>query len=154
MNFRISRKDFGLLVRVKVKGLEDGRIRLESALERTQVKHVGPEDVQIDGRITRSIARVKLGEAIKLVEKDDQGKARYWARIKVAMEESIISRIRSANASIPGPVPVALDFGFPIINKSRQDKRQPVHGLPLSDLLQENGTTGQQLFSFWIGFFH
>ncbi|HEV3084641.1 MAG TPA: hypothetical protein VGY66_33065 [Gemmataceae bacterium] len=142
------------MVRVKVKGLEDGRIRLESALERTQVKHVGPEDVQIDGRITRSIARVKLGEAIKLVEKDDQGKARYWARIKVAMEESIISRIRSANASIPGPVPVALDFGFPIINKSRQDKRQPVHGLPLSDLLQENGTTGQQLFSFWIGFFH
>jgi RNA polymerase sigma factor (sigma-70 family) len=145
--------DFGLLVRVKVKGLEDGRIRLESALERTQVKHVGPEDVQLDGRITRSIARVKLGEAIKLVEKDDQGKARYWARIQIMTEESIISRTRSANAAVPGPVPVALDFGFPII-KSRQDKRQPVHGLPLSDVLQENGTTSQQLFSFWIGFCH
>ena len=153
MNFRISRKDFGLLVRVKVKGLEDGRIRLESALEQTQVKHVGPEDVQLDSRITRSIARVKLGEAIKLVEKDDQGKARYWARIQIMTEESIISRTRSANAAVPGPVPVALDFGFPII-KSRQDKRQPVHGLPLSDVLQENGTTSQQLFSFWIGFCH
>ncbi len=146
--------DFGLLVRVKVKGLEDGRIRLESALERTQVKHVGPEDVQLDGRITRSIARVKLGEAIKLVEKDEQGKARYWARIQVMTEESIISRTRSANASVPGPMPVALDFGFPIINESRQDKQQSLHALHLSDLLQENGTASQQLFSFWIGFFH
>src|SRR5207237_591395 len=103
---------------------------------------------------TRSIARVKLGEAIKLVEKDDQGKARYWARIQVMTEESIISRTRSANASVPGPVPVALDFGFPIINKSRQDKEQSLHGLHLSDLLQENDTTSKQLFSFWIGFFH
>ncbi|HEV3116607.1 MAG TPA: sigma-70 family RNA polymerase sigma factor, partial [Gemmataceae bacterium] len=60
--------DFGLRVHVKVTGISDGRVRLESVLERTEVEQTGQDAVQTRGQVTRSIARVKLGEAVKLLE--------------------------------------------------------------------------------------
>jgi uncharacterized protein (TIGR03067 family) len=84
--------EFGVWVRVKVIGLNDGRVRLETVLERTEVDTTDQNCVLVRGNKVRSIARIKLGEAIKLVEKDDQGLARHWVRVKVVKEESITSR--------------------------------------------------------------
>jgi RNA polymerase sigma factor (sigma-70 family) len=90
--------DFGVSVRVKAIGLSDGSVRLETVLESSEVESADPKGALIRSKNVRSIARVKLGEAIKLVEKDDQGEARHWVRVKVVKEESVVSRSRSTKA--------------------------------------------------------
>src|SRR5262249_33195814 len=95
--------EFGLSVRFKVTGLNDGRVRLQTVLERTEREPGEHKDIQLRGQIVRSIARLKLGESVKLVERDDRGEARHWLRIKIVKEESVISRTRSAEASKETP---------------------------------------------------
>jgi uncharacterized protein (TIGR03067 family) len=137
--------DFGVSVRVKVMGLNDGRVRLETVVERTEVDTTDQKNVLVRGRSVRSIARIKLGEAIKLVEKDDQGQARHWVRIKVLKEESISSRTRPAKADSskrPTFQEVARRLGLSDINaflfvEAVQGYRDAVP--PVSDLARDFG---------------
>jgi RNA polymerase sigma factor (sigma-70 family) len=92
----IEMVNFGFSFRVKVFGLKDGRIRLHAVLEKTDLDRADKEGFQVHSKSIRSVATLKLGEAIKLVEKDDQGYAQHWARIKVVTEETITSHTRSA----------------------------------------------------------
>jgi hypothetical protein len=47
---------------------------------------------QVGGKSVRSIATVKLGESVKVMEKGDGGQDRHWVRVRVVKEESTISR--------------------------------------------------------------
>jgi RNA polymerase sigma factor (sigma-70 family) len=82
--------DFGLLFRVKVFSLGDGWVRLETLLEKSEADQSDKNITQVSGKIIRSIARVKLGETVKLVLKDDQGLPQHWLKVRVAMEETSI----------------------------------------------------------------
>jgi uncharacterized protein (TIGR03067 family) len=78
----------GVLARLKVTGLKDGRVRLEAQLEEIDIDQTG-KDAQACGRFVRIIAKPKLGESVKLVEKDERGEPRHWLRIKVVKEETV-----------------------------------------------------------------
>lgn len=80
--------EFGVLARFKVYdfGL---RVHVEAQLEEIDIDQTGQDDTQARGRSIQTIARPKLGESIKLIEKDDQGKPRHWLRIKVVKEETV-----------------------------------------------------------------
>jgi hypothetical protein len=81
--------DFGVSTRFKVTGLKDGIVRLEAELEEIDIEPVGMNEFQAHGRTVRVIKRLKLGESVKLVEKDDRGEPRHWLRIKVVKEEMV-----------------------------------------------------------------
>jgi RNA polymerase sigma factor (sigma-70 family) len=95
--------EFGLGVRARVLGLSDGRVRLEVALERTKPDRADDRAVQTSGRIVRSIATVKLGEGVTLIEEDDGGQGRRWLRVRVVKEETIFSQSRSAETETKAP---------------------------------------------------
>jgi hypothetical protein len=136
--------DFGVSVRVKVIGLNDGRVRLETALERAEVDTRDQKGVLLRGNIVRSFDTVKLGEAIKLVEKDEHGQAQHWVRVKVVKGENIISRTRSPKGDStkkPTYQEIARRLGFGDINaylfaEALQGYRD---ALPVSDLAREFG---------------
>jgi hypothetical protein len=100
---RVEFIDSGLSVRVTVVGLDEGRLRLQTTLERSEVDRADETGTQVSGNFVRSTAVVKLGDAVKLVEKDDAGKIRHWARIRVVKEETIVTRTRSAEDERPEP---------------------------------------------------
>jgi RNA polymerase sigma factor (sigma-70 family) len=89
---------FGFTVRVKVKRLGDGRLRLEAALERSQVEEQGKKHWRLRRVVVEATERVKLGEAIKLVQKDSAGGPLHWALVRVVLEESIQWRTESRAA--------------------------------------------------------
>jgi RNA polymerase sigma factor (sigma-70 family) len=94
---------FGLAVQMKVKRLGDGRLRLDVAMEHSEVEPVGtkgrggmrdsyirPEAEPVGTKGWRlqkttvaATERVKFGEEVKLVEKDAKGKAVRWALVRV-----------------------------------------------------------------------
>jgi uncharacterized protein (TIGR03067 family) len=133
--------EFGVSVRVKVIGLNDGRVRLETALERAEVDTRDQKGVLLRGNIVRAIARVKLGEAVKLVEKGDQGQPRHWVRVKVVKEENITSR-EVDSTKRPTYQEVARRLGLSEINlymfaEAVQGYRDAVP--PISDLARDFG---------------
>lgn len=87
---------FGVSVQVKIVGLDDGRLRLQTTLENSNVGHDDLQRTQIDGKIVRSVAVVKLGEPIRLTMKDDAGQTSHWLTIKVVKEETVSTRTRTA----------------------------------------------------------
>jgi RNA polymerase sigma factor (sigma-70 family) len=87
--------DFGITVRVKVVGMDDGRMRVESVLETTEVDKNDETGAQVSGTITRSSAVVKLGESVHLVEKAAGPKHRHGLRVRIVKEETTVSHIRS-----------------------------------------------------------
>ena len=88
----------GLGGRVKVSALRDGRVYLEAVLERSEVERADENGAQVRSSLTRAIAPVKFREAVKLVDKDDNGKVRHVALVKVVSEKTVISQTRSAAA--------------------------------------------------------
>ncbi len=108
----------GMTVRAKVVGLGGDRMRLETVLERTKLDRADEKSAQTSGRVVRSIAVVKLGEGVKLTDEDapprlkptkqtgqeDASPDRYWLRVRVVQEETILSQSRSAaTARTPPP---------------------------------------------------
>jgi RNA polymerase sigma factor (sigma-70 family) len=90
--------EFGRSVRVTVRGLPDGRLRLDALLERSEPEQAGGDGVRIRARSVRAIERVKLGEAVKLVDKDDRGEPRHLAVVRVVSVEDVRTRSRSVPA--------------------------------------------------------
>jgi RNA polymerase sigma factor (sigma-70 family) len=85
----------GITARIKVRGSTGGKLRLEAVLERSEVERSGESGTRIRGVNVRSVDWVKLGEPVKLVlEKDDHGQPRLWARIEVIREEEVLTRSR------------------------------------------------------------
>jgi RNA polymerase sigma factor (sigma-70 family) len=78
----------GFAVRVKVRRLADGRLRLDAALERSEVEGSGLEGRRLRRSIVEGTERIRLGEAVKLVEKDSAGRPLHWALVRVVREES------------------------------------------------------------------
>jgi RNA polymerase sigma factor (sigma-70 family) len=95
---KVELVEFGRSVRVTVRGLPDGRLRLEALLERSEPEQGGGEGVRIRARSVRAIERVRLGEAVKLVDRDDRGEPRYLAVVRVVSEEDVRTRSRSVPA--------------------------------------------------------
>jgi hypothetical protein len=92
--------EFGVLARFKVYSIGGGSgsgggyssgemIHVETQLEEIDIVQTGDDDTQARGRSIQTIARPKLGESVKLVEKDDKGEPRHWLRIKVVKEETV-----------------------------------------------------------------
>jgi hypothetical protein len=94
---------FGTSIRLTCSYLTARTVRLKCEFERTEAPETSPKSWQVHGRITRFIGEVKLGEPVKLVEKDEQGNPRYWLRITVHHVEDRISIIRRPP---PEPSPV------------------------------------------------
>ena len=90
--------DFGVSFFVKITGMEDGRLRLDVALEDVALERSElPAAVQVYTRRVRRMAQTNLrdlGDEIKAVLKDDNGNALYWLGVKVVAEETITSRTR------------------------------------------------------------
>ena len=87
--------EFGVLARFKVYGIAGpdystvaGSVHVEAQLEEIDIDQTGNE-TQARGRFVQTIATPKLGESVKLVEKDDRGEPRHWLRIKVVKEETV-----------------------------------------------------------------
>jgi RNA polymerase sigma factor (sigma-70 family) len=89
--------DVGVVVRVKVFGIGDGRMRVDTVLEKTELNGADEKGSQIRGNIIRSIARVKLGESVSLIDKDDRGRDRHGLRVRIVKEETIVTHTRSAD---------------------------------------------------------
>jgi RNA polymerase sigma factor (sigma-70 family) len=88
----------GLTVRVKASGCPDGRIRLETTLERSDLDQIDPVgSYVVRKQSVKSVAYVKLGQTAKVVERDSGGQPRYWAFLRVVQEEVIESRTRAAS---------------------------------------------------------
>jgi RNA polymerase sigma factor (sigma-70 family) len=86
----------GLRLRFKVWALDGGRLRLEAILESNTIERADENGAQVRGTVMRTISRVRLGEAVKLVDRDDNGKVRNMAQVKVVSEKTVISQTRSA----------------------------------------------------------
>ena len=91
--------EFGIMARFKVYGLGGGTIPkayesgqmiyVEANMEEIDIDKMGNKETQARGRFVRTIATPKLGESVKLVEKDERGEPRHWLRIKVVKEETV-----------------------------------------------------------------
>jgi RNA polymerase sigma factor (sigma-70 family) len=99
---KVAFLETGLSVRATVRGLPDGRLRLDAVLERAESDQADESGVQVRARSVRVIERLKLGEAVKLVERDDRGEPRYLAVVRVVKEEEVFTRTREAQAE-PAP---------------------------------------------------
>jgi RNA polymerase sigma factor (sigma-70 family) len=89
--------EVGMSVRVKVVNLGEGWMRVEAAFERIDEKGTVEENgTQYSGKVVRCVGRVRLGEGLKLVERDASGQAQYWARIRVVKEETTVTQTREA----------------------------------------------------------
>src|SRR5262249_19138388 len=81
--------EFGVFARLKVISQNDGRVLLQAQLEEVEIDQAGNNGAQAHGRFVRIVARPKLGESVKLVEKDEGGEPRHWLRIRVVKEETV-----------------------------------------------------------------
>jgi RNA polymerase sigma factor (sigma-70 family) len=86
--------DVGLMFRARVVHVSGDRVRLETVFERTKLDRAGEKGAQVSGVILRSVAIVKLGEAVKLTE--GKGPDQHWLRVRVVQVETIHSETRSA----------------------------------------------------------
>jgi RNA polymerase sigma factor (sigma-70 family) len=74
----------GLSACFKVISLKDGLVRLDAKVQLNKIDRADKDNVQISGTCVRAICAVKLDQDVKLViDKDDWGEPRIWARIKV-----------------------------------------------------------------------
>jgi RNA polymerase sigma factor (sigma-70 family) len=105
--------EVGLAVRVKVKRLGDGRLRVDTALERSRVEDSGKKNWRRQRSLVEATERVQLGEAVKLVEKDNAGRALHWALVRVVSEESIQSRTETHTAEAGADSKAARGQGNP-----------------------------------------
>jgi uncharacterized protein (TIGR03067 family) len=89
---------FGVLARFKVYEIggayysaaaTGGSLHVEAHMEEIDIDQAGNKETQARGRFVRTIATPKLGESVKLVEKDEHGEPRHWLRIKVVKEETV-----------------------------------------------------------------
>jgi RNA polymerase sigma factor (sigma-70 family) len=90
--------EFGVLARFKVYEIggayysaptTGGSLHVEAHMEEIDIDQTGNKETQARGRFVRTIATPKLGESVKLVEKDDKGEPRHWLKIKVVKEETV-----------------------------------------------------------------
>jgi RNA polymerase sigma factor (sigma-70 family) len=88
----------GLTVRVKVRQLQDGRLRVDASLERSEGEASGEAGWRLRRSLVEAVERVKLGEEVKLVEKDGRGRPLHWALVRVVREESVRSRTEAGEA--------------------------------------------------------
>jgi protein involved in polysaccharide export with SLBB domain len=134
---------FGTIVRVKVKRLGDGRLRLDAVLEQSQVEERARKGWRRRRSIVEATQRVKLGEEIKLEEKDSAGKTQHWALIRVVREEAIQSRTESREAvAATDKTTPAYVIGAPdvlLIEVADGLLKQPVGG---PHLVRPDGTVG------------
>jgi RNA polymerase sigma factor (sigma-70 family) len=93
----VDRMPYGVAVRVRVTCIGGGRYRMTTILERTALDEAVPKGSQASGRIVRSIAVVKLGESIKLNDADDDGSRRYWLRVRIVEEQTVVTETRSVD---------------------------------------------------------
>lgn len=85
----------GVRTGVRVVGREDGRVRVECWLEKSEMEKTSEERFEMKSRNTRSIRIVKLGESIDLSVEGEEGKT-YSANFNVVDEQFItISRRRA-----------------------------------------------------------
>jgi RNA polymerase sigma-70 factor (ECF subfamily) len=93
--------EFGVFARLKVISQNDGRVLLQAQLEEVDIDQTG-KCPQARGRFVRIVARPKLGESVKLVEKDERGEPQHWLRIRVVKEETVDVTTRSAEPAQQG----------------------------------------------------
>ncbi len=110
---------YGTSIRIKILGLADGRLRLETTLELSSVDGDAENETQVGGKIVRSITTVKLGEPVRVTVKDDAGEISQWLTVKVVKEEIVLTQTRSAAADSmtksgtwTSGVPVIADAGL------------------------------------------
>jgi RNA polymerase sigma factor (sigma-70 family) len=114
--------EFGRSVHVTVRGLLDGWLQVDARLELSEPGHSDSGGIRIQARSVRAIERVKLGEAVKLVDRDDRGEPRYVARLRVVSEENIRTRSRSVAQEPAEKDPARVGQSFIIGNENvKQD---------------------------------
>jgi hypothetical protein len=112
----------GPCVRATVRGQPDGTLRVDAVLERSDSVETDEAGVRVWTRSVRAVRRVRLGQAVKLAEKDDRGKPRYLAVVRVASEEDVLTRSRSAQAEPAEKDPARVGQIFIIGNENvKQD---------------------------------
>jgi RNA polymerase sigma factor (sigma-70 family) len=135
----------GLTVRVKVARLKDGRLRLDAALEWSEGEVSGKAGWRMRRFVVEAIERVKLGEEVKLEEKDSAGRLQHWALLRVVREESVESRTESREpeeAAAKGKAKPAYVIGPPDVLQI--DSADGLLGKPLHGphLVRPDGTVG------------
>jgi hypothetical protein len=104
---------FGLSVRAKVKELDQAKVRVDATVETTEREQTKPDDIRLQGNSVHAILTVKLGEAVKLVQKGPDGKAQHSVQLKITEVPPPAAAARSSSANTPacGYDPAQLAYG-------------------------------------------
>jgi Flp pilus assembly secretin CpaC len=73
---------FGIRLEVRAERAQEGKVRLHARFEVSEKENEG-DKARFSGRFIRVMETVRLGEAVRLVLKDDSGKVRHQAEVRV-----------------------------------------------------------------------
>jgi hypothetical protein len=74
----------GRLIKVKIARAEHGLVRMDLTVQCNEVEKASKDGIVVKGDCIRTVQKVKLGNATKIVlSKDDHGAATIWIEVKV-----------------------------------------------------------------------
>jgi RNA polymerase sigma factor (sigma-70 family) len=92
----VESSDFSISLRVTVREGLDDRFLVDARLVRTEPEKTATGGLRVHGWSVRGRERVKLGEPVRLVEKDGRGEPLYLAVVRVASVKDVVSHERAA----------------------------------------------------------
>jgi hypothetical protein len=83
-----DRVRLGSQMRVKVTGLENDWLRVDLAVEKTDVEKADKKSIVVLGKSLRTVQRVRLDKPVKVIlSKDKRGAAQSWVEFTVTQEK-------------------------------------------------------------------
>jgi hypothetical protein len=83
-----DRVRLGSMMRVKVTGLENDWLRVDLALEKSELEKADKRSIVVLGKSLRTVQRVRLDKPVKVIlNKDKRGAAQSWVEFTVTQEK-------------------------------------------------------------------